>query len=99
MGIESTGRWRFLRGAYVDGQLVVGSIALNGADLAATLANLSARIAYLEARIPPYVNRRNGHDDGRPNPMLSIKKGRGLGGRRKWRELRRRAGGNGAACC
>ena len=36
MGIEST---RLLRRAYVDGQLVVGSIALNGADLAATLAN------------------------------------------------------------
>ena len=53
MGIESTGRWRFLRGAYVDGQLVVGSIALNGADLAATLANLSARITSLEARVPP----------------------------------------------
>ena len=53
MGIESTGRWRFLRGAYVDGQLVVGSIALNGADLAAALANLSERITSLEARVPP----------------------------------------------
>ena len=53
MGIESSGRWKFLRGAYVDGQLVVNSIALNGADLAATLANLSSRISSLEARVPP----------------------------------------------
>ena len=42
MTIESSGRWKFLRGAYIDGQLVVGSISLNGSDMAASLANLSA---------------------------------------------------------
>ncbi len=53
MSIESGGKLRFRQGAYVDGQLVVGSIALNGADLAATLANLTSRISSLEARVPP----------------------------------------------
>ena len=42
MSIESTGRWRFRKGAYVDGQLAAGTIALNGVDLATTLANLSS---------------------------------------------------------
>ena len=50
--IKSTGRWKYLRGLVVDGQLVVTSIALNGADLAATLASLTARISSLEARVP-----------------------------------------------
>ena len=49
MSIESTGRWRFRKGAYVDGQLAAGSIALNGVDLATTLANLTSRISALEA--------------------------------------------------
>ncbi len=49
MSIESTGRWRFRKGAYVDGQLAAGSIALNGVDLAATLSNLTSRISDLEA--------------------------------------------------
>ena len=53
MVIESSGRWRWLRGAVIDGQLVVGSIALAGADLAATLASLTSRISSLEARVPP----------------------------------------------
>ena len=53
MVIESSGRWKWLRGAVIDGQLVVGSIALAGADLAATLANLTSRISSLEARVPP----------------------------------------------
>ena len=52
MVIESSGRWRWLRGAVIDGQLVVGSIALAGADLAATLASLTSRISSLEARVP-----------------------------------------------
>ena len=49
MSIESTGRWRFRKGAYVDGQMAAGSIALNGVDLATTLANLTSRISALEA--------------------------------------------------
>ncbi len=49
MSIESSGRWRFRKGAYVDGQLAAGSIALNGVDLATTLANLTSRISALEA--------------------------------------------------
>ena len=52
MVIESSGRWKYLRGAVIDGQLVVGSIALAGADLAATLASLTSRISSLEARVP-----------------------------------------------
>ena len=49
MSIESSGRWRFRKGAYVDGQMAAGSIALNGVDLATTLANLASRISALEA--------------------------------------------------
>ena len=49
MSIETTGRWRFRKGAYVDGQLAAGSIALNRVDLATTLADLTARISALEA--------------------------------------------------
>ena len=52
MNIESTGRWRYLRGLAIDGQLAVTSIALYGADLAATLSSLAARITSLEARVP-----------------------------------------------
>ena len=52
MVVESTSRWRYLRGLAVDGQLAVTSIALNGADLAATLSSLAARITSLEARVP-----------------------------------------------
>ncbi len=49
MTIEASGRWRFRKGAYVDGQLAAGSIALNGVDLATTLDNLSSRVSALEA--------------------------------------------------
>ena len=52
MVIESTGRWRYLRGLAVDGPLAVTSIALNGADLASTLSSFAARITSLEARVP-----------------------------------------------
>ncbi len=52
MVTESTGRWRDLRGLAVDGQLSVTSIALNGADLAATLASITARVTSLETQVP-----------------------------------------------
>ena len=49
MSIESTGRWRFKKSAYVDGQLAAGNIALNGLDLATSLATLTSRVSALEA--------------------------------------------------
>ena len=38
MQAQSSGAWKFTQGAIIDRQLTVGSINLNGAELAATLA-------------------------------------------------------------